>query len=143
MVLQNGGAGRFGFTHLYTSLMHRALDTGHKIAQHLDMPLRAWVDIHERGGLYVRNPETDERIGFPGFDRRYLERHYPLLKLNNSEVDKGWWNRSMEEESAVQVRVERVIKELMEKHGGTNDRVAIISHGGFFNSFLNPENSSW
>lgn len=42
----------FVLTHLYSSLMLRAVQTGHYIADTLDMPLHAWEIIHEWGGIY-------------------------------------------------------------------------------------------
>src|SRR6266542_3433298 len=42
----------FGIMHLYCSLMLRALATGHTIAEALGLPLHAWPDLHEEGGLY-------------------------------------------------------------------------------------------
>jgi hypothetical protein len=56
----------FGITHLYTSLMIRAVATGTIIAKALDLPLVAWEDLHEYGGIYLRDEQTDERIGLPG-----------------------------------------------------------------------------
>ena len=43
----------FGLTHLYCSLMSRAVATGTVVAARLALPLRAWVDWHEEGGLYL------------------------------------------------------------------------------------------
>jgi len=37
----------FGTTHLYSSLMVRAVATGTIIADALDLPLAAWEDLHE------------------------------------------------------------------------------------------------
>ncbi len=33
-------------------------------------------------------------------------------------------------------RAQRVVGDLIERHGGTDDRVAIVSHGGFYNFVL-------
>jgi 2,3-bisphosphoglycerate-dependent phosphoglycerate mutase len=33
-------------------------------------------------------------------------------------------------------RARRVIYDLIEQHGGTDDRVAVVSHGGFYNFVL-------
>src|SRR5216117_1732958 len=42
----------FGLTHIYTSLMERAISTAAPIAQALDIPLLAWKEIHEEGGIF-------------------------------------------------------------------------------------------
>ena len=127
----------FGITHLYTSLMLRAVITGTVIAEALDLPLLGWVDIHEAGGIYVLNEETDERIGLPGNNRVFFETHYPLLTIPESVGEAGWWNRPFEEYEQVPFRARRALTELIKNHGNTDDKVAIISHGGFYNIFIN------
>ena len=58
--------GGFGLTHLYCSLMRRAAATGSEIAQALDLPLIGWADIHERGGIYLKDEDSGEMVGLPG-----------------------------------------------------------------------------
>ncbi|HEX9029798.1 MAG TPA: histidine phosphatase family protein, partial [Anaerolineales bacterium] len=40
----------FQLTHLYSSLMVRAVSTGVQAARALGLPLVAWYDLHEEGG---------------------------------------------------------------------------------------------
>lgn len=126
----------FGITHLYSSLMVRAVATGTAIAKALDLPLVAWEDLHERGGIYLKDEETGERIGQPGKDRAYFEAYYPDLVLPDSLGDAGWWNRPFEEPEQRLIRAQRFWRDLMERHGHTDDRVAVVSHGGFYNDLL-------
>jgi 2,3-bisphosphoglycerate-dependent phosphoglycerate mutase len=126
----------FGITHLYSSLMVRAVATGTAIARALDLPLVAWGDVHERGGIYLKDEETDERIGQPGHHRAYFEAHYPELVLPDSLGEAGWWNRPCEEPEQTLPRAQRFWRDLMERHGHTDDRVAVVSHGGFYNDLL-------
>ena len=126
----------FGITHLYSSLMVRAVATGTAIAKALDLPLVAWEDLHERGGIYLKDEETGERIGQPGKDRAYFEAHYPDLVLPDSLGEAGWWNRPFEEPEQRLTRAQRFWRDLMERHGHTDDRVAVVSHGGFYNDLL-------
>jgi len=126
----------FGITHLYSSLMVRAVATGAVIARALDLPLVAWEDSHERGGIYLKDEETDERIGQPGKDRAYFEAHYPDFVLPDSLGETGWWNRPFEEPEQRLTRVQRFWRDLMERHAHTDDRVAVVSHGGFYNDLL-------
>ena len=128
--------GGFGLTHLYTSLMVRAVATGTIVARALDLPLVAWVDAHERGGIYLKDEQTDERIGQPGHNRAYFEHHYPDLVLPDSLGEAGWWNRPYEDQEQRLARAWRFLQQLLERHGHTDDRVAVISHGGFYNSLL-------
>jgi 2,3-bisphosphoglycerate-dependent phosphoglycerate mutase len=126
----------FGITHLYTSLMVRAVATGTIIAQALDLPLVAWEDLHEWGGIYLRDEQTDERMGLPGRNRAYFEAHYPDLVLPDSLGEAGWWNRPFEEAELRLPRAQRVLHDLLDRHGHTDDRVVVVSHAGFFNYLL-------
>lgn len=126
----------FGFTHLYCSLMVRAVATGVVVAQSARLPLTAWVDLHEGGGIYLQQEDTGELNGLPGKARSYFETHYPGLVLPENLDEKGWWNRPFEEKEERLPRANRVLTELLKRHGGTDHRVAVISHGGFYNYFL-------
>jgi 2,3-bisphosphoglycerate-dependent phosphoglycerate mutase len=126
----------FGLTHLYCSLMVRAASTGHAIADALDMPLYAWEDIHEAGGLYLDDETTGAQVGQMGHDRAYFQQRYPRLVLPETLVEGGWWNRPYEAVEDRLPRAHRFLHELRKKHGGTDDRVAIVSHGEFYNWFL-------
>jgi 2,3-bisphosphoglycerate-dependent phosphoglycerate mutase len=126
----------FGITHLYSSLMIRAVATGTVIARVLDLPLIAWEDLHEGGGIYLEDEQTGERIGQPGHHRAYFEAHYPGLVLPDSLGEAGWWNRPFEEPEQRLPRVQRFWRDFMEKHGYSDDRVAVVSHGGFYNYLL-------
>jgi 2,3-bisphosphoglycerate-dependent phosphoglycerate mutase len=126
----------FGITHLYTSLMVRAVATGTIIAKVLDLPLVAWEDLHEYGGIYLRDEQTGEPTGLPGRNRAFFEKHYPDLILPDSLGEEGWWNRPCEEPEQRLPRAQRVLHDLLEKHGDTDDRIVVVSHGGFYNYLL-------
>jgi 2,3-bisphosphoglycerate-dependent phosphoglycerate mutase len=128
--------GGFGITHLYTSLMVRAVATGTAVADALGLPLTAWQDLHEGGGIFLDDEATGERNGRPGKNRAFFAAHYPDLILPDSLDDIGWWNRPYEEHEERPARAKRVLRELLERHGATDDRVAVVSHGGFYNYFL-------
>ena len=49
--------------------MVRSVATGTVLAQALKLPLGAWEDIHEVGGIHARNEETGEHPGLPGKNR--------------------------------------------------------------------------
>lgn len=126
----------FGVTHLYTSLMVRAVATGAVVARALNLPLVAWEDLHETGGICLEDEPTGTRIGQPGKNRAYFEAHYPDLVLPATLGEAGWWNRPFEEREQRPARAERFLRELLARHGGKEDRVAVISHGGFYNVLL-------
>lgn len=128
--------GGFGITHLYCSLMLRAVATGTIIARAVALPLVAWEDVHEEGGIHRKDEQTGEHIGLPGKNRAYFEAHYPGLVLPDSLGEEGWWNRPFETYEERPLRARRFLRDLLNKHGGSEDRVAIVSHGGFYNQVL-------
>ncbi len=127
--------GGFGLTYLYTSLMVRAVATATAISQATDLPLKAWPDIHETGGIFCRE-DGDVRAGLPGKTRSYFKQHYPHLILPDWLDEKGWWNRPFEPVEDRKPRAARVWAGLLALHGDQPNRpehrVAIVSHGGFF-----------
>lgn len=126
----------FGLTHVYTSLMTRAVATATVLADAVDAPLRAWPDLHEGGGLYLTDAATGELLGQAGPNRDYFEQHFPHLGLPETLNGEGWWNRPFETHEERLPRAQRVVQTLLEWHGQTNDRVAVVSHGGFYNYVL-------
>jgi 2,3-bisphosphoglycerate-dependent phosphoglycerate mutase len=128
--------GGFAITHLYCSLMLRAVATGMVVARVLGLPLVAWEDVHEVGGINRFDVETGERTGEPGKDRRFFEEYFPDLVLPQSLGEEGWWNRPFEQREQRPARARRFLDDLLDRHGGTDHRVAVISHGGFHTVLL-------
>ena len=126
----------FNLTHLYCSLMERAVQTAACIAQATGLPLTAWEEIHEWGGIHRKDEETEERIGLPGPNRAYFTGKYPALLLPPDLDAAGWWNRPAEPSEQRVARAQRVWRQLLDWHGRTDDRVAIVTHGGFTQSLL-------
>ncbi|MBK7897441.1 MAG: histidine phosphatase family protein [Anaerolineaceae bacterium] len=126
----------FNFTHLYSSLMVRAVATGWAIAKQVPLPLVAWETIHETGGIFERNEETKERVGLPGPNRAYFAQHHPYLALPEGLGEMGWWGeRPYETREQGMIRAKTFLDELQARHE-PNDRVAIVTHGGFFVAVL-------
>jgi 2,3-bisphosphoglycerate-dependent phosphoglycerate mutase len=126
----------FNLTHLYTSLMVRSVSTGMVLADRMGLGIVAWPDLHEEGGIYLSDGQGN-RVGQPGKDRMYFETHFPKLILPETLNSAGWWNRPYEEIEERPARARRFLQELLTRHGGTDHRVAVISHGGFYNLVLN------
>ncbi|MBN1260362.1 MAG: histidine phosphatase family protein [Anaerolineae bacterium] len=126
----------FGITHIYCGLMLRTVQTGSLVARALGLPLLGWADIHETGGMFVVDPETGEYAGQPGQTRSAFAEAFPDLVLPEEATEEGWWNRPFEAREARSPRARRVLDTLLERHGDTDDRVVMVSHGGFFNHFM-------
>jgi 2,3-bisphosphoglycerate-dependent phosphoglycerate mutase len=126
----------YGLTHLYCSLMTRAIQTAGYIAAATGLPLVAWPEIHERGGLHEWDEASGEDVGVAGPGRAHFTREYPHLILPDTLDDTGWWNRPYEtvEESFPRARL--VWRQLLERHGDGEDRVGLVLHGGFFQALL-------
>lgn len=128
-------ANGIGLTHLYTSLMARAILTGDAVAEKLDLPLVGLMDVHEGGGIYLDDAETGELHGLPGKTPEELARLSSRLVLPEINPT-GWWNRPFEDREERIGRAKRALAEVLEKHGGTDERIAIFSHAAFYNYFL-------
>ncbi|MGI6251588.1 MAG: histidine phosphatase family protein [Anaerolineaceae bacterium] len=124
----------FGLTHLYTSLMERAVHTGSIIADKLDLPLYGGHDFHEVGGIYLEVIENDiPTIQIVhGRNLDFFNANFPRLIPLREVEERGWWAGGKEEKSSRMPRAQRVIQLLKERHSGTDDRVGVITHGGFF-----------
>jgi len=123
-------------SHIYCSLMKRAVQTGSIIASTLDLPLTGWADLHEAGGVYLDGEKEGERYGRPGMSRSQLQHLHSSLRLPAGIGEEGWYNRPFEERPERVIRAERVVKELMQRHGGTQDRVVLVSHSTFYNYLM-------
>ena len=125
----------FGLTHVYTSLMERAAFTAAPIAQALDIPLIAWKEIHEEGGIFSRGDKSNI-MGLPGRPRSFFMENFRTLTLPDDLDETGWWNRPFEAEEERQPRADQVFADLLTRHrdqeGQPEQRVALVSHGGFF-----------
>ena len=129
----------FGLTHVYTSLMERAVSTAAPIAEALDIPLIAWKEIHEEGGIFSRGDKAKVQ-GLPGRPRSFFMENFRLLQLPDDLDETGWWNRPFEAEEERQPRADQVFAELLARHRDRDAqpeaRVALVSHGGFFMRLL-------
>lgn len=121
---------------LYTSLMTRAVETGHIVAQALNVPLIALDEAFEVGGLYLADEATGERVSMAGPDRDHFQKNFPALILPGGLVQGGWYNRPAETREERPLRVVRVWNDLMTRHGTTDEIVGLITHGGFYNYLL-------
>jgi 2,3-bisphosphoglycerate-dependent phosphoglycerate mutase len=127
----------FGITHIYSSLMWRALTTASYSAERLDLPIFGLEGIHEGGGIYLENEQTGELAGQPGKTPQELQAGFPRLQFTAEVNSAGWWSRPFEPAENRIPRARGVIEWLVEHHNGSDARIAIFSHGAFFNYFFN------
>ena len=130
--------GRVGFeiTHLYTSLMRRTLLTASAVSDALGLEMIGRRDLHECGGIYLDNEETGERDGLPGATLAELKADFPALILPEGDLHTGWWNRAYEERHERFPRARGIIQSMIEMHGGTDDTIALVTHGAFHNALM-------
>ncbi|MCB8942822.1 MAG: histidine phosphatase family protein [Ardenticatenaceae bacterium] len=126
----------FGLTHLYCSLMVRTIQTGMYVAQACQLPLMALSNLHEVTGIYLDDETTGQPIGLPGPNRAEFLAQFPDLILPDEVGEEGWWNRPPEPRDETMNRAQAVLASILQKHGSTEDRVALISHGGFYQRFM-------
>ncbi len=128
----------FGLTHLYCSLMVRAVRTGLAISQATNLPLVACPELHETGGLFDVKMVDGERvfIGQPGPGRSYFQSQFPQLILPDDLSDDGWYNQDKETREQYNQRAQTIIDRLIIEHGETDHRVGIVMHGGIFARLL-------
>ena len=128
----------FDLTHLYCSLMKRAIHTGNIIAQRLNLPLFGMPEAYEVGGVFLETLVNDvvtvnEEYGV---DEGFLATNYPNLILTQPIPRSGWWRGGKENDNLPQKRAQKVLDWLRQRHASTDDRVAIVTHGGFYNHLL-------
>ena len=126
----------YGITHIYSSLMLRAVQTAGVVGNALGLPVQGRTDLHEWGGIYRLDAAADLRDGLPGSDRAFFAAKFPDLQLPADFKDAGWWDRPYEPRTEVPARARGVFESLMGRHRNTGDRVLIVSHGGFLNFLL-------
>ncbi len=117
-------------THVYTSLMARAVQTAAPLAESLDLPLRAHPRLFECGGPHETGADGQNRA-HPGSGRAELAALYPRLLLPPEAGHDGWWPGPFEAgESSYVERARSVVAELREAHSA-EDVIALVTHGWF------------
>ena len=84
----------------------------------------------------VHLAEHRELPEFRGFPRSFLESRYPTVTLPDECTEEGWWTGVQEEEDALYERARQTAAWLCERHEATDDRVLLVTHGGFGSALL-------
>ncbi len=130
-------------THLYTSPMLRAVATGLPVARALGLPLVAWKDLHEGGGLFLGDPTAGTAVGQVGPDRAAMAARFPELVWPPEMGDGPWWNGQPFETPEERLpRARGVLAELFARHApgpeaeNGQEGVALFIHANFYNYLL-------
>jgi broad specificity phosphatase PhoE len=127
----------YGITKLYCSAMKRALQTAKPIGEALGIAPEVWIDIHEKGGIYLNHGEEKGRVGYPGLTRSEILAEFPDYQLSEEITENGWWNNGYEDWPTCQGRAIKVAGQLREwANSDGHERIALISHGGFIDALL-------
>ena len=126
----------YSITHLYCSAMWRSLQTAEPIARETGLPVEVWVDIHERGGIYL--DEGDGPRGYPGKTREEILDRFPDYQLPDDVTSHGWWNKPLEDSASADGRAIRVAGQLLAiaAQDDGRERVALVTHAGFASALL-------
>lgn len=135
-VAQNHAQTRgYNLTRLYCSPMSRTLRTAQFIANALEMMPEVWVDLHEQGGVFLKDKETGAVMGYPGKTRQEIQTEFPGYILPEDVTDAGWWTGTYEDQPTCDGRAIRVAEKLRTLTE-TDERIALVSHAGFLDSLL-------
>ena len=126
----------FTITRLFCSPMLRAMQTAAPIAKALGISPEVWMDVHEQGGIWLDHDDGRGSVGYPGLGRSEMVTQFPDYRLPDGIPEDGWWNRPQEAEHEWIERADRVARDLRGRYTGTEERVAIVTHGGFTNSMI-------
>jgi 2,3-bisphosphoglycerate-dependent phosphoglycerate mutase len=128
---KGGVAAGFGITKLFTSAMLRCLQTSAPIAEALDLDPEIWVDVHEECGIWLEGVEK-----LPGLTRSEIADQFPRVVIPDEIGEDGWWNRPRETETEWLVRAQRVADRLWSEFADTDERLAVVAHGGFIKDLV-------
>lgn len=126
----------FRITHLYSSPHIRAMATASIIASALGLRPVVWKDLCEYQGIWNLDPNTEEIIGQPGPDRRYLAGRFPEFEFQDDFGTEPWWGSQTEDLAQCRNRARRLIVEILQRHVDTNDHIVVVTHSHFYNTFL-------
>lgn len=125
----------YGITRLYCSPMWRALQTAAPVGRALGLTPEVRTDIHEYGGIYLDHGDGRGPMGYSGKTCHEILAAFPGYVLPDDISEQGWWNRNYEDWPACHQRAIRVA-EVLRDWAGSDERIGIISHGGFVDALL-------
>src|SRR5690606_29329816 len=103
-------------------------------ADALNMNCEVWVDIHEEGGIWLR--QNGKLQGFGGRTRTQIAEEFPKYLVPETITDLGWYKPENGAEDitlchARAMRVARDLKARAASEATQRDQIAIVSHATF------------
>ncbi len=130
------GENPMGITRLYVSPMLRTLQTAEPVARALGIRPPIWIDIHEHGGIFMRQPQGGS-VGHPGLGRQAIQERFPDYELDPAIREEGWWFGAEEDRPTCDARAVRVAATLHRWASEyPQERIALITHGTFLDSLV-------
>ena len=133
---RSAATNHYGLTHIYCSLMTRSLLTAQYISRSCGVAVSSLPDLFERKGLYSHDQSGNE-VGVAGPGRPYFETRFPGVGLPDFVGEEGWWSRPVETDEDFFQRVRRSLDDVIQRHGDSNDSVAMVVHGDYIDQCLN------
>jgi len=125
-----------GLTHVYCSLMLRSIQTATYLAEACGLPLVAHMDLFEKEGIFTVD-DDGQKVGLPGPGRDYFTERFPHLQLPDDMNPDGWYNRPFETDEMFFERSRKILPTFEEMHGGTDDCIALVTHGDTIDQIIN------
>ena len=128
-----------GIHRLYCSPMLRALQTAEIIGRILSLPPHVYVGLHEWDGIWAASVG---RYGatLPGLTRTQMREICPNVVLPDDVADEGWLFSEWRNVELMLQRAFRDSKMFIQQaeaiHGESDERVAVVSHGGFLATMI-------
>jgi len=119
---------------IYTSAMHRAMQTALPLHRYLKTPTEIWPSIHETGGIFhvkqgILRGHTFNQIGveFAGF-------HVPRETVG----ERGWWRGGSETYAQMVERADTTKLSLFDMAQDIDEdtTIALVSHGSFLSALI-------
>ncbi len=126
----------YGITQLYCSPMQRALHTARYVGQALGLAPQVWVDVHERGGIFLDHGDNGGVVGYPGKTRTEILVEFPNFVLPESITEQGWWRQQGKEDIAVFYERAAGVAEMFRRWAASDEQIAMVSHGDFADCLL-------
>ena len=128
--------GGFVFDRIFSSPMLRAIQTSAPVGKALGVRPEIWIDIHEEGGIWLDEGDGRGEVGYPGLTASEINSRFPEFDVPEAVTDQGWWNRPPEIKEEWRARARTVASVIHDQFAGTEERIALVCHGGFANDLL-------